>query len=90
MSYGYNFLTHSLNIYETFYLELQGKGLIFVNDVNKCYKLKLFLQQFFISAAVLNSEVPLNSRTHMLEEFNRGVFDYLIATDASIDQKHLC
>jgi ATP-dependent RNA helicase DDX56/DBP9 len=50
---------------------LQGKGLIFVNDVNKCYKLKLFLQQFFISAAVLNSEVPLNSRTHMLEEFNR-------------------
>ena len=65
---------------------MQGKGLIFVNDVNKCYKLKLFLQQFFISAAVLNSEVPLNSRTHMLEEFNRGVFDYLIATDASIDQ----
>lgn len=57
-----------------------------MNDVNKCYKLKLFLQQFFISAAVLNSEVPLNSRTHMLEEFNRGVFDYLIATDASIDQ----
>lgn len=54
--------------------------------MNKCYKLKLFLQQFFISAAVLNSEVPLNSRTHMLEEFNRGVFDYLIATDASVDQ----
>ena len=75
-----------LIIHETFYFKLQGKGLIFVNDVNKCYKLKLFLQQFFISAAVLNSEVPLNSRTHMLEEFNRGVFDYLIATDASIDQ----
>ena len=69
-----------------YFTVLQGKGLIFVNDVNKCYKLKLFLQQFFISAAVLNSEVPLNSRTHMLEEFNRGVFDYLIATDASIDQ----
>eukprot|EP00981_Chlorochromonas_danica_P002366 scaffold455_cov155-Ochromonas_danica.AAC.4 len=64
---------------------LQGKGLIFVNDVNKCYKLKLFLQQFFISAAVLNAEIPLNSRTHILEEFNRGVFDYLIATDASVD-----
>lgn len=46
---------------------LQGKGLIFVNDVNKCYKLKLFLQQFFISAAVLNAEIPLNSRTHILE-----------------------
>lgn len=38
-----------------------------MNDVNKCYKLKLFLQQFFISAAVLNSELPLNSRTHILD-----------------------
>jgi ATP-dependent RNA helicase DDX56/DBP9 len=46
---------------------LQGKGLIFVNDVNKCYKLKLFFQQFFINTAVLNAEVPLNSRLHILE-----------------------
>lgn len=29
--------------------------------------------------------MPLNSRTHILEEFNRGVFDYLIATDAAVD-----
>ena len=65
---------------------LQGKGLIFVNDVNKCYKLKLFLQQFFISAAVLNAELPVNSRMHILEEYNRGVFDYLIATDTVIDK----
>jgi ATP-dependent RNA helicase DDX56/DBP9 len=65
---------------------LQGKGLIFVNDVSKCYRLKLFLQQFYISAAVLNSEVPLNSRLHMLDEFNRGVFDYLIATDTTVDR----
>lgn len=54
--------------------------------MNKCYKLKLFFQQFFINTAVLNAEVPLNSRLHILEEFNRGVFDYLIATDASIDK----
>lgn len=65
---------------------LQGKGLIFVNDVNKCYRLKLFLQQFYINSAVLNAEVPLNSRTHIIEEFNRGVFDYLIASDAIVDQ----
>ncbi len=65
---------------------LQGKGLIFVNDVNKCYKLKLFLQQLYISAAVLSSEVPLNSRLHMLDEYNRGVFDYLIATDTTVDK----
>ena len=35
---------------------------------------------------MLNSEVPAASRMHMLEEFNRGVFDYLIATDSSVDQ----
>lgn len=64
---------------------LQGKGLIFVNDLNKCYKLKLILQQFFINAAVLNAEMPLNSRLHILDEFNRGVFDLLIATDESMD-----
>ena len=65
---------------------MQGKGLIFVNDINKSYRLKLFLQQFFINAAVLNSQVPLNSRINILEQFDRGVFDYLIATDASLDQ----
>eukprot|EP01041_Mallomonas_annulata_P007912 gene7912-16197_t len=64
---------------------LQGKGIIFINDINKCYRLKLFLQQFFVPAAVLNAELPINSRLHILEEFNRGVFDYLIATDSSID-----
>jgi ATP-dependent RNA helicase DDX56/DBP9 len=65
---------------------LQGKGLIFVNDVNKCYRLKLFLQQFFISSAVLNAEVPVNSRTHIIEEYNHGIFNYLIASDAAVDK----
>ena len=41
--------------------------IIFVNDVNKCYRLKLFLQQFFVSGAVLNAELPLNSRLHIVE-----------------------
>ena len=62
---------------------LKGKGLIFVKDVNKCYRLKLFLQQFFLSSAVISAEVPFNSRIHMVQEFNQGVFDYLIATDKS-------
>ena len=57
---------------------LKGKGIIFVNDVNKCYRLKLFLQQFYLNAAVISSEVPFNSRLNMLREFNQGVFDYLI------------
>jgi ATP-dependent RNA helicase DDX56/DBP9 len=45
------------------------------------FKLKLFLEQFGVKAAVLNAELPLNSRWHAIEAFNRGAFDLLIATD---------
>ncbi|CBI41044.3 unnamed protein product, partial [Vitis vinifera] len=38
---------------------------------------------FGIKSAVLNAELPQNSRLHILEEFNAGLFDYLIATDGS-------
>ncbi|KAJ2551150.1 ATP-dependent DNA/RNA helicase [Coemansia sp. RSA 1878] len=62
---------------------ISGKCLLFVNDIERCYRLKLFLEQFSIRACVLNSELPLNSRYHIVEEFNRGVYDYIIATDES-------
>ncbi|KAG0329153.1 ATP-dependent DNA/RNA helicase [Dissophora globulifera] len=60
---------------------LKGKCIIFVNDIDRCYRLKLFLEQFSIPSVVLNSELPLNSRVHIVEEFNRGKYDYMIATD---------
>lgn len=41
---------------------IQGKCIIFVNDVDRCYRVKLFLEQFSIKTCVLNSELPLNSR----------------------------
>ncbi|KAJ2607272.1 ATP-dependent DNA/RNA helicase [Coemansia sp. RSA 1365] len=62
---------------------IAGKCLVFVNDIDRSYRLKLFLEQFSIKACVLNSELPLNSRYHIVEEFNRGVYDYIIATDES-------
>eukprot|EP01018_Ginkgo_biloba_P036705 Gb_38528 [translate_table: standard] len=63
-------------------LELvQKKALIFVNSIDMGFRLKLFLEQFGIRSAVLNAELPQNSRLHMLEEFNSGLFDYLIAID---------
>lgn len=65
--------------------QIKGKTLFFVNSVNMCFKLKLFLEQFHISAAVLNAELPYNSRFNILQQFNRGVFDYLIATDESVE-----
>lgn len=65
-------------------LELvQKKVLIFTNTIDMGFRLKLFLEKFAIRSAVLNAELPQNSRLHMLEEFNAGLFDYLIATDIS-------
>ncbi|KAJ2556233.1 ATP-dependent DNA/RNA helicase [Coemansia sp. RSA 1933] len=62
---------------------IAGKCILFVNDIDRSYRLKLFLEKFSIKACVLNSELPLNSRYHIVEEFNRGVYDYVIATDES-------
>lgn len=62
---------------------IAGKCILFVNDIDRSYRLKLYLEQFSIKACVLNSELPLNSRFHIVEEFNRGVYDYIIATDES-------
>ncbi|XP_019182884.1 PREDICTED: DEAD-box ATP-dependent RNA helicase 16 [Ipomoea nil] len=65
-------------------LELvQKRVLIFTNSIDMSFRLKLFFEQFGIKAAVLNAELPQNSRLHILEEFNAGLFDYLIATDDS-------
>nr|ASF90258.1 hypothetical protein SPAR04460 [Bartheletia paradoxa] len=60
---------------------VKGKCILFVNDIERCYRLKLFLEQFSIKSCVLNSELPLNSRFHIVQEFNKGVYDYIIATD---------
>ncbi|GHJ85737.1 hypothetical protein NliqN6_2139 [Naganishia liquefaciens] len=60
---------------------VKGKALIFVNEVDRGYRLRLFLEQFGVKSCVLNKELPLNSRYHIVEEFNRGVYDYIIATD---------
>lgn len=64
---------------------LKGKGLFFCNSTDGGYRLKLFLEQFSIRSAVLNAELPLRSRLNIIEQFNVGNFDYLIATDESSD-----
>ncbi|KAJ3885996.1 ATP-dependent RNA helicase dbp9 [Lentinula edodes] len=66
---------------------VRGKSILFVNDVDRSYRLKLFLEQFSIKSCVLNSELPLNSRYHTVQEFNKGVYDYIIATDESDAQE---
>ena len=52
-----------------------------MGDIDRCYRLKLYLEQFGIKACVLNSELPLNSRLHVVEEFNKNIYEIIIATD---------
>ncbi|XP_022536589.2 probable ATP-dependent RNA helicase DDX56 [Astyanax mexicanus] len=63
---------------------VRGKTLIFVGTLDRCYKLKLFLEQFGIPACVLNSELPVHSRCHIISQFNQGFYDYIIATDEQV------
>jgi ATP-dependent RNA helicase DDX56/DBP9 len=67
---------------------LKGKGIFFVNSTDGGYRLKLFLEQFSIRSSVLNAELPFRSRLNIIEQFNVGNFDYLIATDESSDAPH--
>ncbi|SCV00530.1 LAME_0G10330g1_1 [Lachancea meyersii CBS 8951] len=60
---------------------IKGKTLIFVNNIDRGYRLKLVLEQFGIRSCILNSELPANSRQHIVEEFNKNVYQLLIATD---------
>lgn len=71
-----------LLVYVMFKLKLvKGKCIIFVGDIDRCYRVKLFLEQFGVRSCVLNSELPVNSRIHVVEEFDKGVYDIIIASD---------
>uniref|UniRef100_A0A1B6GXX6 RNA helicase n=1 Tax=Cuerna arida TaxID=1464854 RepID=A0A1B6GXX6_9HEMI len=66
---------------------IRGKTIIFVNTVDRCYKLKLFLEQFAIKTCLLNSELPANVRCHAVTQFNQGVYDIIIASDENALEK---
>lgn len=71
-----------LLIYAMFKLQLiKGKTIVFVGDTDRSYRVKLFLEQFGIKSCVLNSELPLASRLHIVEEFNKNIYNILIASD---------
>ncbi|XP_066588485.1 probable ATP-dependent RNA helicase DDX56 [Prorops nasuta] len=69
---------------------LRGKTIIFVNKVDRCYKLKLFLEQFGIPTCVLNSELPATSRCRAVTQFNSGTYDIIIASDEkALEEPHM-
>ncbi|XP_016003356.2 probable ATP-dependent RNA helicase DDX56 isoform X2 [Rousettus aegyptiacus] len=63
---------------------IRGKALLFVNTLERSYRLRLFLEQFSIPTCVLNGELPLRSRCHIISQFNQGLYDCVIATDAEV------
>ncbi|XP_040820765.1 probable ATP-dependent RNA helicase DDX56 isoform X2 [Ochotona curzoniae] len=63
---------------------VRGKALLFVNTLERSYRLRLFLEQFSIPSCVLNGELPLRSRCHIISQFNQGFYDCVIATDAQV------
>jgi ATP-dependent RNA helicase DDX56/DBP9 len=66
---------------------IQGRVLYFVHSIDAAVRLKLLLAHFSLAAAVLNHELPANSRAAILAQFNRGAIDVLIATDAASGEK---
>lgn len=70
--------------YNAFYIFIRGKSIIFVHTVDRCYKLKLFLEQFGIPTCVLNSELPATSRCRAVSQFNNGAYDIIIASDEKV------
>ncbi|XP_071435107.1 probable ATP-dependent RNA helicase DDX56 isoform X2 [Pithys albifrons albifrons] len=60
---------------------LRGRALLFVGSLPRAFRLKLFLEQFGIPACTLNSELPAASRCHVISQFNRGLYDFIVCTD---------
>lgn len=60
---------------------LRGRTIIFVNSLKRCYKLKLFLEQFAVRSCILNPELPIATRCNIVDQFNKGYYDRIIACD---------
>lgn len=69
-------------LYALFKLKLiRGRTIIFVSTVDRCYRIKLYLEQFGIPSCALNAELPINSRCHTVAQFNEGMYDIIVASD---------
>ena len=61
---------------------VERKVLVFASGgVDGAIRLRLFLEAFGVACAVLNETLPRESRVHTLEQFNRGVFNIMIASE---------
>ncbi|KAI6211279.1 Cell division protein kinase 7 [Aphelenchoides besseyi] len=63
-------------------LKLKESQLPSADQLSQYHVLHLFLQGFKIKSCILNSQMPANSRSHVINEFNEGKYRYIIASDA--------
>lgn len=71
-----------LILYTLLKLQLvHGKTLMFVKSIDAAYRVKIVLERFSINSAVLNAELPHASRQNIIQAFNQGLVELLIATD---------
>jgi ATP-dependent RNA helicase DDX56/DBP9 len=77
-------------------LNISFPGIIFVADIDRCWRLRLYFEQFGIRSAILNPELPVNSRLHVVDQFNKNVstcslqFSYKLLTSPKIYDIILC
>ena len=64
---------------------IKGRVVIFTNSIFGSYKLKLFLEAFYIKCCVIDIEFPMASRKRLLQEISRGKYECIIVPDT--DQK---
>lgn len=51
---------------------LQGRTIFFVNSVEQGYRLKLLMEQFHLKTCLLNNELPMDSRLHIVQQYVRS------------------
>lgn len=66
---------------------LNGKTLIFMQDINSGYKLKVFLERFHIRSLVIHPETTKTSRANAIHYFNIGQFDHLIVIQGHYEEE---
>merc|ERR1719409_196173 len=77
-----------LILYTLLKLQLvSGKTLMFVKSVEAAYRMKILLERFSINCAVLNSDLPHNTRQNIIQAFNQSLVELLVATDSGFNDE---
>ncbi|KAJ1612947.1 Dbp9p-like protein [Cryptosporidium canis] len=63
------------------------KCLIFVSEVDTAYSIKIFLEKFGISCGVLTPIIPAATRRMLIQCFNQGSYDILVASDTTNEKE---